>query len=51
MSSGIKKSANRGKVNKRLRGNSKQKRIKNDSEKQAAYKTKISMRRAKKNKK
>lgn len=48
MSSGIKSSANRPKVAKRLRGNSKVKRHKNDSEKQAAYKAKIAARRAKK---
>lgn len=51
MASGIKGSCNRPKVAKNLRGNSKQKRHKNDNEKQAAYKAKIAARRAKKMKK
>jgi hypothetical protein len=51
MASGIRASGNRPKINKRLRGNAKTKRIKNDTEKQAAYKTKVAARRAKKMKK
>ncbi len=52
MASGIKGSCNRPKAGKNLRSNSKKKRMKNDSEKQAAYKAKIAARRAnKKNKK
>ena len=48
MASGIKGSGNRPKTNKNLRSNSKEKRHKVDSEKQAAYKLKISNRRARK---
>jgi hypothetical protein len=51
MASGIKGSGNRPKAGKHMRGNSKTKRHKNDSEKQAAYKSKVAARRAKKNKK
>lgn len=51
MASGIKGSANRPKRSKNLVGGSKQKRFKNSSEAQAAYKAKIAIRRAKKLKK
>lgn len=51
MASGIHRSANRPKAGKNLRGAAKKKRHKNDSEKQAAYKKKISDRRARKLKK
>lgn len=51
MASGIKGACNRPKTGKHLRGSGKTKRHKNDSEKQAAYKSKIAARRAKKKKK
>lgn len=51
MASGIHGSCNRPKAAKNLRGSAKKKRHKNDSEKQAAYKSKIAARRAKKLKK
>ena len=51
MSSGIHGSCNRPKSGKNMKGAAKQKRHKNDSEKQAAYKSKIAARRSKKLKK
>lgn len=51
MASGIHGSCNRPKTNKNLRGNSKQKRHKSNTEAQAKYHAAIAARRAKKNKK
>jgi hypothetical protein len=51
MASGIRRSANRPKTAKNLRGNSQKKRFKANNEAQAAYKAKIALRRAKKLKK
>lgn len=49
--SGIRNSGMRPKSGKNIKGAAKQKRHKNDSEKQAAYKSKIAVRRSKKLKK
>lgn len=51
MASGIKKSANRPKVAKRLRAGGKKKRYRGTSEAQAKYHAAIALRRAKKKKK
>ena len=51
MASGIKSSANRPKVAKRLRAGGKKKRFKNATEAQAKYHAAIAARRSKKNKK
>ena len=51
MGRGPKRGAQRAKVSKHLRSNTKAKRFKNDNEAQARYKAKIAARRAKKMKK